>query len=330
MSGVKKNIAVIGCGSWGKNLIRNFHELGVLAAINAHHLEAAHAIADQIKVPVMTQDDIIKDADIEGVVIATPSNTHYEIADMMLKAGKHVFIEKPMVTTIEDGEALEKLAAEQGKQLMVGHLLLYHPGYLKSKEIITSGKLGAIRHISSSRLSLGKLLAHENIIWDCAPHDISMILDLFNDMPHTVTATGSQYVVPPHEDKAHITLSFAGNRNAMIHLSRLHPFKEQKVVVIGSEGMLVFDDTLPWDQKVAFYKSTAIYTDGEIYVTRGEAEYQPLPESEPLRLECEHFVACVNNNQQPRTTARDALQGMRILLATDRSLNAMKSVSLEG
>lgn len=330
MSVKKKNIAVIGCGSWGRNLIRNFCEMGVLAGVSAHHIETAEAIGEQLGIPVMSHEEIIENSDITGVVVATPSDSHFNVASQMLRAGKHVFVEKPMVTTIEEGEKLKEIAKQNKRILMVGHLLLYHPAFLKVKEIVASGKLGEISHIYSSRLNLGKILSHENIIWDCAPHDISMVLELFEEMPEAVTATGASYVVDPHEDKAHVSLKFPKNRNAVIHVSRLHPFKEQRLIVIGKKGMLVFDDTLPWDKKITHYDTFAQNHEQGVHLNRGETNHIPLTVSEPLRLECEHFVDCIERNLQPRTTADDALNGMRILEATDASLKEGKTIHLKG
>lgn len=323
-------IAVVGCGGWGRNLIRNFHQLGALAGICSAHDDPHHQkICDDHGVPLLHPQDILENPQIEGVVVATPSNTHFELAKTYLAAGKHLFVEKPLVTRSDQARTLDNLAQEKDRILMVGHLMRYHPAFQRLQEIIGAGDLGEILHIYSSRLNLGKFLTHENIIWDCAPHDLSMILALYGEAPTTVTATGAAHTTHPHVDMGYVTLNFSHKRHAHIHLSRLHPFKEQKLVVIGSKAMAVLDDTQDWGQKLTLHAATHVKDGSQVHAHRGDIHPIPLEKAEPLKLECQHFLDCIRTGQAPHTPAREAILGLEILEATDRSLAAGASVSLE-
>ena len=240
-----KGIALIGCGYWGKNLARVLHELDVLAVI-CDTDKAADDQAAAFQVPrVASVDRVLADDDVSAVVIATPAATHFAIVRAALEAGRDVFVEKPLALELSDAEQLKVLAEQSARILMVGHLLLYHPGFVRLKEIADQGVLGRLQYIYAHRLNLGKIRTEENILWSFAPHDISMILSLARAMPKEVRATGHCYL---HGEIADITttqLEFANGLRAHIFVSWLHPFKEQKLVVVGDEGMAVFDDTRP-------------------------------------------------------------------------------------
>ena len=227
-------VAVVGCGYWGKNLVRNFRELGALRMV-CDAAEAGRKLAVEMAphAKVVADVDEVLNALVEGVVIATPAETHYKLARQALLAGKDVLVEKPLALTYEQGVELVKLAKRQGRILMVGHVLEYHPGIVRLLELVRSGELGKVRYIYSNRLSLGKVRREENILWSFAPHDIAIILRLMGQMPFQVVACGGSYVQPNIADVTVTNLLFDNGVRAHIFVSWLHPFKEQRLVVIG-------------------------------------------------------------------------------------------------
>jgi UDP-2-acetamido-3-amino-2,3-dideoxy-glucuronate N-acetyltransferase len=249
---MEKSIAVVGAGYWGKNLVRNFSQLGVLKVVcDADPLTREHIAKDYQDVAV-TRDyaSVLGDADIRGVAIATPAAQHFQLAKAALLVGKHVFVEKPLSLTYEDGQALVRLAADCGRTLFVGHILNYHPAVIRLRAMINEGSIGRMQYIYSRRLSLGKIRREENILWSFAPHDISVILGLVGEEPVYVDSVGSNFLHARIADVTMTNLKFPSGIGAHIFVSWLNPFKEQRLVVVGSEGMLVFDDTLPREEKL--------------------------------------------------------------------------------
>ena len=316
-------IAIVGSGHWGKNLTRNFHKLGVVKVICDR--DPAVLAERQSQYPdVETETDfqkVLDRNDINAVVIATPAETHYDLAKAALHAGKHVFVEKPFVLDIEGGKELIELAEASSLVIMVGHVLQYHPSFIYLRDMISNGELGELQYIYSHRLNLGKIRREENILWSFAPHDISMILSLTGENPETIFATGGYYL---HEEIADVTtthLSFPSGLRAHVFVSWLHPFKEQKLVIVGEDKMAVFDDTLPWGEKLAIYPHE-IEWDGEIPVAnKAEAEYPSIPQQEPLLSECIHFLECIANGKTPRTDGNEGLDVLRILRMSQQSLD---------
>ncbi len=251
---MKKNIAIIGCGYWGKNLVRNFYELNSLYAIC--DVDEKKLKSFQEKYPDLNvyhdYKTLIKKPEIDALVIATPAATHYALSKEALLANKDVFVEKPIALNYKEGEELVSLAKEKDKILMVGHILEYHPAVIKLKEIINEGELGKINYIYSNRLNLGKFRTEENILWSFAPHDISIIINLLGEMPREVSAHGGNYLNPDITDVTITTMSFSSGVKAHIYVSWLHPYKEQKLIVIGDKKMIVFDDVNP-DHKLFMY-----------------------------------------------------------------------------
>jgi len=319
----KPSIALIGSGYWGKNLARNFYELGALDLIcdgKEIILQDAAYRYNGIDTCFSTID-VFKRDDIDAVVIATPPETHFDMARKALMAGKHVFVEKPLVLNEVEGERLVALATSHKKVLMVGHLLQYHPVFVKLKQLALSGKLGRINYIYSHRLNLGKIRRHENALWSFAPHDISMILALAQDDPVSVIATGGNYL---HEHIADVTtshLEFASGLRAHIFVSWLHPFKEQKLVVVGDRKMAVFDDTLPWEDKLLLYSHQISWVNNIPITFKAEAERICVEQAEPLRQECLHFLDCISNGTAPITDGEEGLRVLRVLNAGQTSLN---------
>jgi UDP-2-acetamido-3-amino-2,3-dideoxy-glucuronate N-acetyltransferase len=316
-----RNIAVVGCGYWGKNLVRNFAELGALHIICDSSKEVLENLGKLY--PGVTKEAsfeaVLANKEIKGVVIASPASLHYAMVKQALQMGKDVFVEKPLSLAVQEGEELVKLAEDNNKILMVGHILEYHPGIVKLKQMVSDGELGKINYIYSSRLNLGKFRTEENILWSFAPHDISVILGLLNEMPKEVSAHGGCYL---HENIADITvtnMSFASGAKAHIFVSWLHPFKEQKLVVIGDKKMAVFDDMSP-DNKLLLYEHGIEWINRIPVPHRQEAIPVSFPMAEPLKLECGHFLECLATRRQPRTDGKSGLRVLKVLDACEKSL----------
>lgn len=319
----KPNIAVIGAGYWGRNLIRNFFELGSLKAVSDKNAQALKQIAKLYPScdTVTSFKDVMSRADIDGVVIATPAETHFLLAREALLSGKHVFVEKPMTLAEKDAEELIALADKNRLTLMAGHLLQYHPAFVKLKQMAAAGKLGRINYIYSHRLNLGKIRREENILWSFAPHDISMILTLAGEEPESVMATGGYYLHKTIADVTTTHLEFSSGMKAHVFVSWLHPFKDQKLVVVGDKKMAVFDDTLPWEEKLLIYPHRVQWENNMPVPDRGVPQKVSLPHTEPLKVECGQFLDCVAGKKQPVTDGREGLRVLRVLNAAQRSLN---------
>ncbi|HIC90948.1 MAG TPA: oxidoreductase, partial [Syntrophaceae bacterium] len=318
---LKSNIrvAVVGYGYWGKNLVRNFWELGALSVIcdiDIDKLEVA-----KIKYPgtktVSSFREGLED-DIDGIVVATPAIYHYQMGKEALLADKHVFVEKPLALDIRQGEELVTLAEKKKKILMVGHILRYHPAIGKLKELIDRGELGKIQYIYSNRLNIGKIRSEENILWSFAPHDISVILFLLKESPESIYATGGSYLQRKIPDVTITTMDFASGVKAHIFVSWLHPFKEQKLVVVGNKRMAVFDDISR--EKLFLYPHKIEWIDRVPVISQAEAEIVSVETEEPLRNECKHFLECIKNNETPKTDGREGLRVLRVLQASEESL----------
>ena len=318
---MKKSIAVVGCGYWGKNLVRNFYELNSLYAIFDIDKKRLKSFQEKYSNLNIFSDYkiLLKKPEIEAIVIATPAATHYTLAREALLANKDVFVEKPIALNYKEGEELVSLAKDKEKILMVGHILEYHPAVIKLKEIINKGELGKINYIYSNRLNLGKFRTEENILWSFAPHDISVILSLLEEMPEEVSAHGGNYLNPNIADVTVTTMSFPSGVKAHIFVSWLHPYKEQKLIVVGDKKMIVFDDVNP-ENKLAIYDHKIDWIE-RLPVPRPE-EAQPLKveQKEPLKSECEHFIECIILRKTPRTDGNNGLRVLKILEACQESL----------
>ena len=315
------HIALLGCGYWGKNLARNLYELGALRLV-CDPAESGQAAAAENAPGVATSsefNDALRSGDIEAVVIATPAETHFELAAAALHAGKDVFVEKPLALKASEGEQLKDLAQELGRVLMVGHLLEYHPAVVRLHELIDAGELGNVNYIYSNRLNFGKVRTEENALWSFAPHDVAVILRLFGEMPVEVTCAGGSYLTPGLADVTVSTLLFQSGRRAHIFVSWLNPFKEQKLVVMGEQRMAVFNDVATedklvlYDQRVDFQEALPVLqNDGQQAIV--------LSGDEPLRRECKHFLECVATRSTPLTDAESGVRVLRVLEACQASL----------
>ena len=323
MTKPQPKIAIIGSGYWGKNLVRNFHQLGALKLIcDKNEILLANFKEQYADIDTcLALNDLLSREDIDGLVIATPAETHYTLAREILLAGKHVFVEKPLALREDEGKELVSLADKKSKVLMVGHLLQYHPVFMHLKELALSGELGRVNYIYSHRLNLGKIRREENILWSFAPHDISMILSLNGEEPETVIASGGNYLHKRIADVTTTHMEFPSGLRAHIFVSWLHPYKEQKLVVVGDKKMAVFDDTQPWTDKLLLYPHEIKWQNNIPVPSKADPEKVEISQDEPLKLECKHFLDCISNGNQPLTDGNEGLRVLKILNASQRSLN---------
>jgi len=315
-----KSLAVVGCGYWGKNLVRNFFELGVLGAICDVESSRREDLGRKYSVATTSNfDELLAMPEIAAVAIAAPAAQHYQLTKKAILAGKDVFVEKPLALRVDEGEELVALAKKHSRVLMVGHLLHYHPAVIELRRLIHAGELGKVEYISSSRLNLGKLRTEEDILWSFAPHDISAILHLLNESPVRVAAQGAGYLNHSISDVTLSILSFASGVKAHIFVSWLHPFKEQKLIIVGDRKMAVFDDTQA-ERKLVLYPHRIDWVDRLPVARPAEGETVPLEKQEPLRNECQHFIDCVRERKMPRTDGENGLSVLRILHACGQSI----------
>ncbi len=319
----RPDIIVCGCGSWGRHIARNLHALGRLRGVvdtsRAGQVRARDCVPG---VEVWERPEAaLADSSVCGVMIATPAETHYRLACQTLEAGKDVFIEKPMTVDLEEAYDLLRRAESSDRIVMVGHLLEYHPAVRCLGELVRAGELGEIRYLISNRLNLGKVRTEENALWSFAPHDIAVILRLVGSMPVEVVATGGSYVQPDVADVTVTQLLFANGVRAHVFVSWLHPFKEQRLVVVGSRRMASFDDVAKklvlYDQRVDVDEDN-----GRVTHVRGAGTDVEFADLEPLQQECLHFLECMETRHRPRTDAGEGARVLEILHASQRSLLA--------
>jgi len=315
---MSKTLALIGTGNWGKNLARNFHELGVL-----------HTFCDlreTVQYPGVNFtpnfNAVLENPAITQIAIAAPAALHYALAKQSLLAGKDTYVEKPLCLDSTEAEELIALAQSKNRILMVGHLLQYHPCIIRLQELIKNGELGKLQSITSNRLNLGTIRTEENVLWSFAPHDISVIISLCNQEPLEVRCTGEGYLNPNIPDTALTTMRFADGVRAHIFTSWIHPFKEQKLVVIGSQGMAVFDDLKPWGEKLTLTRNPIKWVQGNLpQANKTDAQCIEVPQSEPLRNECEHFLKCCADRTSPKTDGKEGLRVLKVLQRAQSSLD---------
>jgi predicted dehydrogenase len=321
-------VAVVGLGYWGPNLARNF------AALDDCELRWCCDLSEEKRQGLQstfpntrfTADltDVLTDPELDAVVLATDVPSHARLATEVLRAGKHCFVEKPLAQSAAEAAALVDEAAAADRVLMVGHLLEYHPGVAKLKEMVDSGALGDVRYVYSNRLNLGKVRADENALWSLGAHDVSVLLHLLEEEPLEALAHGESFVRNGVEDVVFCYLRFPSGRVAHMHLSWLDPHKERRFTVVGSDRMATFDD-MALERKLTIYDKGVdppIRNYGE-YITRsGDVMSPQISNEEPLRIECRHFVECVRDGLQPRSGPASGLRAVRVLEALQRSLEA--------
>ena len=316
-------VAVVGCGYWGRNVVRNFQALGALAAV-IDPTPAGRAAAKELAPGADVYDALgaaLDRRDITAVALATPAATHAALGLQALDAGKDLLVEKPMALTIAECRALVDRAAAKQRILHVGHLLEYHPSFLTLREWVTSGRVGKIRRLHSHRLGFGLVRMEEDALWSLAPHDVALILRLTGELPVAVTCHGTYALDQPRADFAVSLLHFSGGVDAHLLSSWLHPMKEQKIVVVGDRGMAVFDDANP-DYKLAFFDQQVTWQDGQPVLQKGPVQYLPLTPAEPLRLECSAFLRAVSTREPSLT---DGMSGLRVVAVLDACRRSMAS-----
>lgn len=320
-------VCVLGCGYWGKNLVRNFSELGNLASVSDPNPDNAKAMSEKYSVPALSFEQALQ-SDCDAIVIAAPAALHASLTEQAINAGKHVFVEKPLALDLDDAKSLCSLAKSSGKTLMVGHLLQYHPAFIKLKQLAESGAIGKIKYIYSNRLNLGKFRREENILWSFAPHDISMILSLTKSVPTDVYATGICHLSEGIHDVTTTHMKFDNNIAAHVFVSWLHPYKEQKLIVVGDDGMMVFDDGQPLEKKLQHYPHKVNWIDGFPHPSKADVQNVEIDDIEPLRNECQHFLDCIENNSKPITNSTEGLHVLKVLDAAQRSLKTNENIKL--
>jgi predicted dehydrogenase len=329
----KPTIAVIGLGYWGPNLVRNFHKVAGTNLRACFDQEDARVASIASEFPsvqsAQSVEAILKDRDIDAVAIATPVNTHYEIAKAALLAGKSVLVEKPMTDSIEHSEELIDLAERMGLVLMVDHIFVYSPPVLMMKELVDSGQLGDLLFIDSVRINLGMFRRDVNVVWDLAPHDLSIVDHLTGKMPRSVSAFGGAHTENGHEDVAYLNLDFGDGLIANFHVNWLSPVKLRYTMLGGAKKSLVYND-LDQMEKIKVYDSGITVRDDDLEQRRGlMIDYRAgdiwsphVPRTEPLRTMAEHFLDCVANDRTPITDGEAGLRVVRILDAAQRSIKA--------
>lgn len=321
-----KTTAVIGAGKWGKNLIRNLHNLGALSCI----FDRSESVLDRYEkdYPDVTLTSnvstVLETSLIQRLVISSSATSHFELAKQGLEAGKDVYVEKPLCLNTYEAQVLIDLAASKKRILMTGHLLQYHPAFQALLKHVREGKVGKPQYIFSNRMDLGFFRTEENALWNFAPHDLSMILALCNDrLPSRVNCTGSSCIHEGIVDNSSITMHFDEGLQAHIYCSWINPYKEQRLTVWGTEGAMVFDDTQDWDQKLCLYQGMVERGSNHIAThSKREGTYIPIAKEEPLRNECIHFLTCCETRQTPISDGLEALRVLKVVQAAQESMEA--------
>ncbi|MFC6448005.1 Gfo/Idh/MocA family oxidoreductase [Shinella zoogloeoides] len=322
------NVAVLGCGYWGKNLVRTFHDLGALAAVHDPDPDVARYMAHEYGAPARSVEAILADPAVGAVAIAAPAWLHASLGLRALRAGKHVFVEKPIALSLDEAREMERAAREAGRVLMVGHLLQYHPVFVKLREMVAAGDLGQLRHVYSNRLNLGKIRREEDVLWSFAPHDLSMILALVGEEPERVYATGGAWLHKQLCDTATAHVSFASGVEAHVFVSWLHPFKEQKLVAVGERAMAVFDDGQPWERKLTIYPHRIDWQGGVPEPVKAEGQAVVVAQDEPLKCECRHFLEVAAAGGRALTDGAEGVRVLKLLHAAEASLKSGEVVGL--
>ncbi len=318
----RPQIALVGCGYWGKNLCRNFHALGALSVVvdaTENGQITARSIAPDAQI-TDSLEDLLCDDQIQGVALATPAETHAELTIQAMQAGKDVFVEKPMALTLKDAEKMKDVAEKTGRILMIGHLLEYHPAVLKLHTMIESGELGKINYIYSNRLNFGKVRTEENALWSFAPHDVAVILRLMEQAPVQVSACGGSFLTNGIADTTMSNLRFDDESRAHIFVSWLHPFKEQRLVVVGDKKMAIFNDVAPHGEKLQLYPQNVEFDGAMPLLKKEDVQFVEHSNTEPLLKECSYFLDCIQSRKKPLTDAQSGIDVLKVLHACQQSI----------
>lgn len=311
---MKARIAVLGCGYWGSNHIRTLKSLGALHAVSDVNAARAEGFSVEQECLAIAPDDLFGRDDIDGIVMALPPQFHAEMAIRAVEAGKDILVEKPIALTVEDAERVVAAARANDRILMVGHVLRFHPAFEQLKQLVDQGDLGEVKYVHSHRLGLGKFHTENDALWDLAPHDLSMILAITGESPEEVRGEGAA-LLDHLSDFAHLHMRFPGGLRSHLFASRLNPYRERRLTVVGTRAMAVFDDVEPWNRKLAVYRHAVWQDSGQWAFTVNEPAYVPVTEGMPLTRELEHFLHCIETRQQPRTDGEEAIRVLKILTA---------------
>jgi predicted dehydrogenase len=311
---MKPRIAVLGCGYWGSNHIRTLKALGALHAVSDANGARAEGFASEQACLAISPEELFNHDDIDGIVLALPPQFHAELAIRAVEAGKDVLVEKPIALTVSDGERAVAAAKANDRIFMVGHVLRYHPAFERLKELIDAGDLGEVKYIHSHRLGLGKFHTENDALWDLAPHDLSMILAITGCEPIEVRGEGAA-LLDHLSDFAHLHMRFPNGMRSHLFTSRLNPYRERRLTVVGTKSMAVFDDVEPWEKKLAVYRHAVWQDSGQWAFTNNEPSYVEVEQGMPLTRELEHFLSCMKTRTAPRTSGEEAVAVLRILTA---------------
>jgi predicted dehydrogenase len=311
---MKPRIAVLGCGYWGSNHIRTLKSLGVLYAVSDANRARAEGFASEQECLAVDPDEIVGRTDVDAVVMALPPQFHADFAIRAVQNGKDVLVEKPIALTVADAERAVRAAEANKRIFMVGHVLRFHPAFEKLKELIDCGELGEVKYIHSHRLGLGKFHTENDALWDLAPHDLSMILAITGTEPEEIRGEGAA-LLDHLSDFAHLHMRFPNGLRSHLFTSRLNPYRERRLTVVGTKAMAVFDDVEPWERKLAVYRHAVWQDSGQWAFTQNEPSYVPVKEGMPLTRELEHFLSCIEARETPRTGGEEAVRVLKILTA---------------
>tara|TARA_B100000900_G_scaffold28612_1_gene21970 strand:+ start:987 stop:1955 length:969 start_codon:yes stop_codon:yes gene_type:complete len=313
----KLNIALIGCGNWGKNIARNLYQLGSLACIYDSNTKLLEKLSHEYMLPTFGLSKIFEDQNIKAIVIASPAITHKDLAIQALKNDKDVFIEKPFCLSLQDAQKLSELAANRNRVLMIGHLLNYHNAFIKMKELIKNGKIGVPQNIRANRLAFGAIRSEESVIYDLSAHDISMILSITEELPIDVNVQSIHHNNNIGPDAISVKLSFSKGETALMNSDWMCPYKEHKFSVIGTKGSLIFDDIKPWSEKLIY--------DPSFVTVKNTIENLPIEKikiqkNEPLESELKEFIDCIYSRKSPLTDHKEALKVQTVMDMIDKKI----------
>ncbi len=311
------NIALIGCGNWGKNIARNLHQMGFLACIYDSNFKLSEKLSYDYMLPTLKLHEIFENQNINAIVIASPAITHKDLAIEALENNKDVFIEKPFCLSLPDAQKLSQMAKNKKKVLMVGHLLNYHNAFIKMKKLVKNGKIGIPQNIRANRLALGAIRSEESVIYDLSAHDISMILSITEELPINVNVQSIHHHNNIGPDAVSIKLSFSKGLTALINSDWMCPFKEHRFSIIGTKGSLIFDDTKTWSEKLVYNPS--IVTSKNI-IKSLPIEKIKIQENEPLKSELKEFIDCINSRKSPLTDHKEALKVQTVIDMIDKKI----------
>lgn len=311
---MKPRIAVLGCGYWGSNHIRTLKALGALYAVSDTNRARAEGFASEQDCLAIEPDQLFVRDDIDAIVMALPPQFHADLAVRAVAAGKDVLVEKPIALTVADAERAVQAAKDNVRVFMVGHVLRFHPAFETLKGLIDKGELGEVRYIHSHRLGLGKFHTENDALWDLAPHDLSMILAITGTEPIEVRGEGAA-LLDNLSDFAHLHMRFPNGLRSHLFTSRLNPYRERRLTVVGTKAMAVFDDVEPWERKLAVYRHAVWQDSGQWAFTTNEPSYVAVAQGMPLTRELEHFIQCIETRAEPRTSGEEAIRVLRILTA---------------